>query len=132
MRSGAVGATALALVVAVTGCANTINEAALTAESSTTTVAFVPTGTTAELLDQLVEEAGTLSEAIVQNEGDDAIVGRLDKIWAAARPAVEQDAPNLVVEFDLAVAMLHRGVDRRRPADADKATRNLRVLVAAI
>ena len=34
-------------------------------------------------------------------------------------------APDSLLEFDRAIAMLHTGVDRRRPADADKAYNNL-------
>ncbi len=33
--------------------------------------------------------------------------------------------PTAWLEFDRTIAMLHTGVDRRRPADADKAYTNL-------
>jgi hypothetical protein len=116
----------------VAGCApNTINDAALAPDTTTATTVFVPEGTTEDLLDQLVVGAGGLSEAIVQNEGDEALMDRLGAIWAAARPGVVQGSPDLVGEFDMAMELLERGVTRRRPADADKATRNLQTLVAA-
>ena len=99
---------------------------------ATPTTEFVVEGSTAELLDQLLAEAGELSEAIVQNEGQHDIIDRIDEIWAIARPGVESVAPNQLVEFDRAIVMLHTGVDRRRPADADKAYNNLRNLVAAV
>ena len=53
-------------------------------------------------------------------------------IWEAARPGVEQAGPDSVLEFDQAIELLHTGVDRRRPADADKAYNNLTQLVAAL
>ncbi len=84
------------------------------------------------MLDQLLAEAGTLSEAIVQNEGQHEIIGRIDVIWTAARPGVEQASPDSVTEFDQSIELMHTGVDRRRPADADKAYNNLTQLVAAL
>jgi len=36
------------------------------------------------------------------------------------------------VEFDRAIELMHNGVDRRRPADADKALTNLRNLIASL
>ena len=99
---------------------------------SPSTTEFVADGSTAELLDQLLAEAAGLSEAIVANEGQHDTIGRIDVIWAAARPGVESLVPDQLVEFDRTIALLHTGVDRRRPADADKAYNNLRNLVAAV
>jgi hypothetical protein len=96
------------------------------------TTEFVASGSTAELIDQLVAEAGALSEAIVANEGQHDIIGRIDVIWAVARPGVEQADPDIVSEFDQAVELMHTGVDRRRPADADKAYANLTQLIATL
>ena len=96
------------------------------------TTEFVASGSTAELLDQLLAEAGGLSEAIVANEGQQASIERIDEIWEAARPGVEEAVPDGLLEFDRAIVMLHTGVDRRRPADADKAYTNLVQLVAAV
>ncbi len=125
-------ALAVLAVLALASCtANTIDSAALTPDSTTATTLYVPTGTTDELLAQLVVEAGRLSEAIVQDDGDEALAARLASIWEAARPGVEQTAPDLVREFEKAMELLARGVTTRRPADADKAVRNLQALVAA-
>jgi hypothetical protein len=127
-------AAAALVVMVLAGCATEVDPEIPTAitEASTVTTEFVVTGSTDELLDQLLAEAAVLSEAIVQNEGQRDIVGRVDVIWAAARPDVEEASPDSVLAFDRAVAMLHTGVDRRRPADADKAYTNLAQLVAAL
>ena len=116
------------------GCATEVDPQIPTprTDESTTTTEFVATGSIDELLDQLLAEAAVLSEAIVQNEGQRDIVERIDVIWSAARPGVEAAAPDNLLEFDRAIAMLHTGVDRRRPADADKAYNNLAQLVAAL
>jgi hypothetical protein len=116
------------------GCATEVDPEISTAitEASAVTTEFVASGSTAELLDQLLAEAGTLSETIVTNEGQHEVIGRIDVIWVAARPGLERTNPDSVVEFDQAIELLHTGVDRRRPADADKAYNNLTQLVAAL
>ena len=130
-------AQAAALVIgalALGACSTTIDPTATTvpAGEMTSTTVFVATGSTSELLDQLVDEATGLSEAIVQNEGQHDIIARIDTLWAAARSGLERDAPDHVDEFDRAIELMHNGVDRRRPADADKALNNLRNLIAAL
>lgn len=92
---------------------------------------FRPEGTPAELLTGLLGEAVTLSEAIVENEGDNEILARVDAYWAAAEPAVSEANATLARDIERAVALMRNGVERRRPADADKAAINLRTLVAA-
>jgi hypothetical protein len=127
-------AAATLLVTLLAACATEVDPEIPTAitGASTVTTEFAASGSTAELLDQLLTDAGTLSEAIVTNEGQHEIIGRIDVIWQAARPGVEQTDPDSVLEFDQAIELLHTGVDRRRPADADKAYNNLVQLVAAL
>jgi hypothetical protein len=124
------------LVVAVLlgACSTEIDPSASTLGrgSTTTTTVFVADGTTAELLDQLLADLGGLSERIVENEGDEALLERVNTIWDAALPGVEAAAPDLVLEFDRAMVMVNSAVERRRHADADKALNNLRNLVAAL
>ena len=129
-------ALVLAAVVSLGACANTIDpEVAAdpqdTGSAPVETVAFAPEGTPAELLAGLLDEATALSEAIIENEGDNEILARVDAYWAAAGPAVADANATLARDIDRTVAMMHTGVERRRPADADKATINLRTLVAA-
>jgi hypothetical protein len=116
------------------GCATEVDPDVPVVDSGAapSTTEFVADGSTAELLDQLLTEAGGLSEAIVENEGQHDTIGRIDVIWEAARPGVESVAPEQLLEFDRAILLLHTGVDRRRPADADKAYNNLRNLIAAL
>ena len=131
-RSATLTFTALAAIV-LAGCSTEVDpEIAAESTGEPSTTEFVAVGTTAELFDQLVAEAGGLSEAIVANHGQRTIVGRIDTLWAGARPAVERDAPDILAEFDRTIALMHTGVDRRRPADADKAYTNLVNLLAAL
>jgi hypothetical protein len=131
-RATALAAAALVATVAA-GCSTEVDpEIAARSTGVPSTTEFVAAGTTGELFDQLVAEAGTLSEAIVANDGQRTIVGRIDTLWEAARPAVEERAPDNLAAFDRTIALMHTGVDRRRPADADKAYRNLVELVGAV
>jgi hypothetical protein len=123
--------TIVAIVLA--GCSTEVDpEIAAQSTGVPSTTEFVAAGTTAELFDQLVAEAGGLSEAIVSNHGQRTIVRRIDTLWAAARPAVEDESPDSLTQFDRTIALMHTGVDRRRPADADKAYNNLVALLAAL
>jgi hypothetical protein len=127
--SATIAVAALA-ALGLAGCSTEVDpEIAAESTGIPSTTEFMAEGTTAELFDQLVAEAGGLSEAIVANHGQRIIVGRIDTLWVAARPAVEQGAPGSLAEFDRTIALMHTGVDRRRPADADKAYNNLVVLV---
>jgi hypothetical protein len=137
-RSTTLRRATLGLVAALClgACANTIDPD-VTADpvdggsAPVATDPFQPTGTPAELLAGLLDEATTLSEAIIENEGDNEILARVDAYWAAAEPQVAEQDESLARDIDRAVAMMHTGVQRRRPADADKATINLRTLIAA-
>jgi hypothetical protein len=134
-RRAALAALPLFVVPALLGaCSTEIDPSATTVppDRTTTTVPFVAEGTTTELLDQLLTEASGLSERIVENEGDEALLDRINTIWDAARPGVEEAAPDLILEFDRAMVMMNSAVDRRRHADADKALNNLRNLIAAL
>ncbi len=138
LASAASAATLCVSACALSACATTINPNATTRPpgDSTTTTVFVASGSTSERLGQLVDEAVGLSEAIVENEGQLDIIARIDTLWAAARPGVERavpdNVPDNVVEFDRAIELMRNGVDRRRPADADKALTNLRNLIASL
>lgn len=123
----------LVVVVASAGCATTVDpDASSSAAGDVTTTVFVATGSTAELLDQLTTEAIGLSEAIVDNEGQRDILGRIEALWEGAKPGVEDGAPDAMADFDRTVDLMRRAVERRSPADADKALNNLRPLIAAL
>jgi hypothetical protein len=131
-RRGWAAATLTAILLAA--CATELDPDVEVPDTGTApaTTEFVATGSTEELLDQLLDEAAGLSEAIVENEGQRDIIARIDVIWEAARPGIEATSPDDVLGFDRTIALMHRGVDRRRPADADRALINLRNLVAAV
>ena len=101
------------------------------ARAATVGTVFAPTGTTAELLDQLSTESDQLSDRIVDNLGQQDALVRILTLWGRVRPDIEAQRPDLIPGFQSAIDLLQTGVDRRRPADADKATNNLRTLITA-
>ena len=50
-------------------------------------------------------------------------------VWCA--PTSSASTPSCSSSFDAAIAHVQRSVERRRPADADKAAKNLDTLIAA-
>jgi hypothetical protein len=127
-------------VAVVVSAASLISCAETTIDSTATTAAgdgapptttFAPTGTTTELLEQLAAETATLSDRVIENEGQREALARITALWALVRPAIETEREQLLGGFDTVVDLLRRSVERRRPADADKAHKNLLMLIAA-
>jgi hypothetical protein len=76
-------------------------------------------------------EVGALSERLIDNSGQREALARIEAQWDVVRPTIEQDHPELLAGFDSAMGQVARAVERRRPADADKASRSLMSLIAA-
>jgi hypothetical protein len=117
---------AIAAAVALSACADTVIEdgASDTVDvgPSIATTTTLPSGTTDELLAQLTTTMGTLSQLIIDGgRGDGDALAHIDAVWAAARPQVAAEHPQLVSGFDTTVEMATIAVERTRPADADKA-----------
>ena len=123
----ALGMGALCSLVACDGV--TYDATATTSDRATTSTVFVPTGSTADLLASIATRIDGLSEQLVEGEGQRDSLARIQAEWAVVRPAIEADKPELLAGFDAVLAQVKRAVDRRRPADADKAAKNLAVLI---
>jgi hypothetical protein len=127
---------ALAIAAALSGavaCTETTVDPGITVPPSAeaTTTVFAPAGTTAELLDELVAESGRLSDLVVENEGQRTALARIETLWLVVGDDIAAERADLLPGFESAIGLLRTGVERRRPADADKAHNNLRMLVAA-
>ena len=124
---GALGLVALCSLVACDSV--TYDATATTSPPAVTTTVFVPTGSPAELLASIAARIDGLSEQLVDGEGQRDALDRIQAEWAAVRPTIEAEKPALLPGFDAVLAQVQRAVDRRRPADADKAAKNLAVLI---
>ena len=121
------------LALAVSGCAATTFDESLatTATTAAATTTTLPTGTAAELLPRLVDEAASLSGVMIDEGDDRAVAERITALWDAAKPEVARTRLDLIASFDAAVALVQKAVDFSRAADADKASKNIVALVDA-
>lgn len=129
------GAAALAAAVALGlgACSSTYDPSlATTATTAVATTSTLPSGTVAELLPRMLDEVKALSEKVAANEGDNASAVLIDQYWQAMRAEVEADHPDLVDGFEFVVRRCQAAADRRRPADADRAYRNLKTIAEAL
>ncbi len=123
--------------VSITGCATTIAEPleSLSTTPTTTTIApDTPVGGTVEVLDLMHSQIGALSEIVAETGGPRAFdhLAQIELLWDRVRPAVAEAHPGLVGDFDRMLALCRLAVERRRPAEADKAYAFLTPLIAAV
>jgi len=129
------GAAALTVTVALGlgACSSTYDPSlATTATTAVATTSTLPSGTVAELLPRMLDEVKALSEKVAANEGDNASAVLIDQYWQAMRAEVEADHSDLVDGFEFVVRRCQAAADRRRPADADRAYRNLKTIAEAL
>lgn len=100
----------------------------LSREATSTTL---PTGTAAELLPLLLAEVQGLPTRVMNADGDGAAATRIEQLWAAVSAEIEATQPELVPDFEFVIRRCRAAADRNRPADADRAFKNLTTLVQA-
>ena len=77
----------------------------------------------------MLEEVEHLAQRVVDRDGDGDAATRIEQMWAAIEPTVTIERPELVSGFDFVVRRCRAAADRNRPADADRAFKNLESLV---
>lgn len=124
-----VGAIAFAALALLPACKTTVigDSTATTAPDDTddapaTTRALPPT--VGARLAEIVTLATELGDLIVDG-GDRPVLDRIDALWAASSAEIDDLEPALGREIVHQLELLHLGVERNRPAEADKATQNL-------
>lgn len=127
MRRPAIVALSVLTVLSAVGCTSRVAEDRdATTTAPTTTLAV---GTTEELLTRLVDTVNQISEAIIDSGDQVALLEEAEAVWASVRADVEATdavaARNMQQMMDLARV----AVERKRPADADKATKYIRDVV---
>jgi hypothetical protein len=129
----AAAAAAVGLLAILTGCATVIDESAGSSTTTEVVVTTVPSGPASELLESMNERVAGLSEMVVESGGQSTLdrLAEIEALWAAARPEVAANRPELVEDFDRVVELCRRAAERRRPAEADKALVILAPLIAA-
>lgn len=121
-----------ACVVSLSSCSTTIITSLRTTVPgpTTTTTLPVPTGDIPSLLTQLSNVTFGLGQAIV--DGDTKTYKQraeiADSIWKVLEPEIRASGLDLVEDVQRTINLIHTAVERKRPADADKANRFIGII----
>ena len=117
----------IALAVAsFSACAPTTIVGSLeTTTTTTSTLPPAPTGDVKELLGDLADLTDGLGQMIVDgdSEGAKARLAQARVIWEVMEPQIRAAGVDLVEEVQSIIDLITTAVERKRPADADKAQR---------
>ena len=123
-----------ALVLSAAACDTTYDSSISTTSAAPDVAApasTLPSGTAAELLPLMLAEVQALPNRVATNDGSRGAATRIEELWAAVKPEIEANQPALVPDFEFVVRRSRAAADRKRPADADRAFKNLEALVEA-
>jgi hypothetical protein len=124
--------SALVCAVALTSCSTTIIDTVQTtlSDNTTTTTTTIPSGDILSLLTQLSSVTDGLGQAIV--DGDSAIYKQraetAHNIWKVLEPQIRAEGIDLVEDVERIIGLIDTATKRKRPADADKASRFLQLI----
>lgn len=134
-RLSLVAAGVLALTVPLASCGETVIVGSLeTTTTTSSTVAPPPTGDISDLLGQLADLTDGLSQVVVDNdrtEGERRIA-RAEEIWTVLEPQIRDAGVDLVEEVRSVIDLITTSVNRRRPADGDKAQRFVDLIIESV
>ena len=126
----AVGIAALFL----SGCATTIVSTDTTAPVVTVaTTTTLPSGDSLQLMKNIAAAGADLGNAIANGRVDEArdALATAKANWIVLEPQLQQLKLDLVEDLRRIVDMMTTAVERKRPADADKANRFLGLVIDA-
>jgi hypothetical protein len=121
-------------VLSLTGCATTIistdSTAPIITVASTTTV---PSGESLDLMKNIAAAGADLGDAIADGRGQDAreALAVAKANWQVLEPQLQELKLDIVEDVRRIVDMMTTAVERKRPADADKANRFLGLIIDA-
>ena len=120
----------------LSSCATTYNSGATstTTSPSASTTTTIPRGTTEELFAQLLETGKELGNDIAKGDMSTARTKLADikAIWIGIQPQIAQATQDLLDDTQRMMNLFTTAVERKRPADADKAMRFLPSLISAL
>ena len=122
----------VAVTALTSGCATQIIEAELTTTTSDAPRPD-PTGNVGELLDQLLQSFGKMSDALAQGDRTSAReeLDYVKRTWTALEPQITDRGEQYVKDVRRVVDLAVSSVERNRPADAGKALRFIELVIAA-
>lgn len=123
-------------LISLSSCATTISGSTDTTVpvATTTTTMVAPQGTVVELINQLIPVADGLGQAVV--DGDSTVykhkLAQVDTIWEVLKPLIVESKIDVLENMQSIIDLFHSAVERKRPADADKALRFLPLVAEAV
>ena len=125
-------ALALLVALALPSCAtkyNTAGGSTTTAPASTTTT--IPRGTLSELFQEILSIGRGLGNDVASGKSTDARekLADIKATWQAVQPMIADQGADLNGDLQRLINLYITAVERKRPADADKATRFLTLAI---
>lgn len=127
----------LCAVAVLSSCATTYNRGAnapATTAPSASTTTTIPRGSTEELFAQMLQTGKELGNDVAQGDMSTARTKLADitAIWIGIQPQITQASQDLVDDTQRMINLFTTAVERKRPADADKAMRFLPSLISSL
>lgn len=120
--------------LSLSGCATTIVSTDTTAPVVTVaTTTTLPTGDALQLMKNIAAAGADLGDSIADSRGDDAraALATAQANWIVLEPQLQNLKLDVVEDLRRIVDMMTTAVERKRPADADKANRFLGLVIDA-
>ncbi|MFM8554278.1 MAG: hypothetical protein ACKOBO_06680 [Acidimicrobiales bacterium] len=121
-------------MVLLTSCSTKILETIdTTTTSSVVTTTTIPTGSVAELLSAIDANARGLGNLVAEKATAEARerLRNVESIWIALKPQLVALKNDSDLDVQRIVDLVRSSVERKRPADADKASRFIQIFVDA-
>lgn len=121
--------------VTLTSCGTQIlGNLASTTTSSVVTTTTIPTGDIRTLLGVMLDNASGLGNLIVDGDktGAQLRLQNVEAAWIALEPQLKDLGNDVSVDVDRIVGLVRNAVNKKRPADADKAARFLPLVIDAL
>ena len=127
----------LCAVAVLSSCATTYNggaNAPATTAPSASTTTTIPRGSTEELFAQMLQTGKELGNDVAQGDMSTARTKLADikAIWIGIQSQITQASQDLVDDTQRMINLFTTAVERKRPADADKAMRFLPSLISSL
>lgn len=108
---------------------DTADESTTTAPASTTTT--IPRGTLSELFQEVLSIGRDLGNDVATGKSTDARekLADIKATWQAIQPMIADRGADLNADLQRLINLYNTAVERKRPADADKATRFLSLAI---
>ena len=125
----------MSALVALASCSTTIVGSTDTTTSDNVDVTIaLPVGTVKELLTNIVQATNGLGDAVASGDNKTA-QSRLSDVlanWEVLKPMIKDSSLDIYADIERMIGLITTAVERKRPADADKALRYLPLIVAAM